>query len=141
MNHSYKIFKHNGKSLRIYSQLTARDCWRTAIANYLQIVPDKVPHFVKLYRYKFVDKTREWLNKMYSKTLTFVEFNHFLETGINKYNNNLFPQGKSIMVVSGNNKNDKQVETHAILCIDGKLVEKFDGQYENILGYFIIHDL
>ena len=141
---NYIIYSKNksprgkSKTLKIYKQLNLNDCWRTAIANILQVEPIRVPHFVKKHKMNYIKKTREWLNVKHDKSITFIPIMEFLETGKYKYNNNVFPQGKSIMMVFTDNK---CIDTHVFLCFDGELIENFDGQYTNILGYFIIHDL
>lgn len=119
---------------KLYTQ-TKDDCWRISLCNYFRISPKKMPHFVKLHRNDFVGATRKWLNKR-GKTITYVPFDSFLDTGI-KYNQNLFPEGKCIAYIG-----DKEGKvSHACLMIDGELFQEANEKYEKVWGYFIIHNL
>lgn len=126
---------NKNKKLKLFTQ-NGNDCWKISICNCLGMSPNKVPHFVKLYGENFVTKTREWLNKR-GKTITYVPFSVFLDTGV-KYNNNLFPEGKCIAYVQPDKEGNA---AHACLMINGELFEKGSSNYETIHGYFIIHNI
>ena len=62
---------------KIREQLNNDDCWRTAIANILQLPVKSVPHFLKLYDKTYILETRKWLEKR-GKGLVYIPLSCFL---------------------------------------------------------------
>jgi hypothetical protein len=115
---------------------TKSNCWKIALSNLLNISPKVIPDFTKLYNNNFVIETRKWLNRQ-NKTIVYIPFELFLETGDPKYNPKIFPQGKCIAFLGKSNEDD-----HTVLMVDGELMENPSGEtYDNIWGYFIIYNL
>jgi hypothetical protein len=112
------------------------DCWRTSLANYLQVDVKTVPHFVKEYPTDWAKVTRDWLKKNHKKSFVYVP-NDTLETGA--YNKISYPEGKAIINVGFNLEPEA---SHAILIKDGRLFQKHNiAKYDKVLGYFIIYDI
>ena len=128
------------KDLRLY-EAEENDCWATALGNYFNISPKKIPSKCHHPNNKsnYIDETRKWLSKK-KKGIIYVPLNCFLyttgENSDNKYNKKIYPDGKCIVALLSTDGSG-----HACLMIDGTLYQKDDGKYDVILGYFIIYDL
>jgi hypothetical protein len=129
-----KKLYQNSPTFKLFPQ-KKDNCWQISLCNYFNLIPEKVPHFVKLYGEDFVVETHKWLLKM-NKGMVYVPFASFLETGT-KYNKNLYPSGKCIALLEA----PTSVAAHACLMVDGILLEKHSNDYSKIYGYFIIYDL
>ena len=117
-------------------------CWRDCLGCILEVEPERVPDFLKLYgANKYMDKTREWLREEWGKAMVCVHVNNFMETGKIRHNPIIGPDGYSIgmmgMITSGDN--------HAVICKDGVVFYDNDcernHEYEGLMSYFIIYDL
>jgi len=120
---------------KLYNSIADDDCFRVAISNILNIHPRNIPNFVKLYKINFAQEARKWLNKR-NKTITFIPFQCFLEADEEKHNNPFFPQGICIAVISRKNSTNH----HAVFVDNGNMNDWCDN-IDEILGYYIIHNL
>jgi len=119
--------------------LTTDDCFRTAIANMLQINPKKVPHFYKIHGENgYIKESIKWLNK-HGKSMVYVPIGALLHGyGMDSNNNNIYPQGFCIAIFYGDEVG------HVELLYNGKLQigdSQLNKIYKSIEGYFIIYDL
>jgi len=121
---------------RLYTQ-TKDDCWRIALCNFLKISPKKVPHFVKRYDEQFVEETKKWLNKR-GKSIIYLPFSSFLESGNLYVSNSLCPQGRCIAILEKETDLDNN---HACFMENGKLLETPGRNYDKLIGFFIIYNL
>jgi len=123
------------KEFKLYKQ-KGSDCWRVALANYLQISPKKIPDFVNEFPTDWVKATRDWLMKKYKKTILYITA-EVMET--HDYNKLSAPPGKCIVQIKDNLDKDT---THAVFMFRGLLLQRHAiEKYDKVLGYFIIYDL
>lgn len=125
------------KKIKLYKQ-RSDDCWRTALANFLQVSPKKIPHFIKKFDTTWIQETRKWLKKKHKKSIIYVPAD-IVEFHDWNGKSSSYPMGRCIVIVGFNN-NDRA--THALLINNGKLLQKHPIQkYDKVLGYFFIYDL
>ncbi len=117
-------------------------CWRDCIACMLEIKPERVPNFVKLYGDAYMDETRKWLKTKFGKGLVYIPTKEFMELGESPRNNPpIGPDGYSIGLLSM--INDRY--THVVICWGGAPIwdngDDRHMEYDLLGGYFVIYDI
>jgi hypothetical protein len=107
----------------------------------LEVEPEKVPKFVKLYRGKYMDFTREWLKTNFNKGLVYIPSRSFMETGGMRNNPPIGPTGYSIAHMSM--VDDRAM--HVVIAYNGGVIydngDSREDEYGTIEGYFVVYDL
>lgn len=127
--------------MRRYITDTEDSCWNDCLACMLEISPKRVPHFVKLYKNAYMDKTRDWLKDNFGKGIVYIPARAFMETSRLRQNQPVGPTGYSIAHLS---MVDERARHVAIAYHGGLLFDNGDSreeEYGTILGYFVIYDL
>jgi len=107
----------------------------------LEIEPERVPKFVKLYGEKYMNMTRVWLKKNFRRGLVYIPARAFMETGGLRLNGPIGPEGYSIVSLS---MVDDRFGHAAIAFNGGILYDNGDDrseEYGTICGYFVMYDL
>ena len=127
--------------MKKYVTETTDTCWPDCIACLLEVKPERVPNFVKLYRGKYMDMTRLWLKENFRKGLVYIPARAFMETGVLRQNNPIGPEGYSMghmTMVDGR-------AMHVVICYNGGVLydngEDRSAEYGQIEGYFVIYDI
>lgn len=127
--------------MKKYITRTSNTCWKDCLACMLEVRPERVPDFVKEYKNKYMDITREWLKENFGMGLVYVPARCFMETGLVRYNGPVGPEGYSI----GHLSMIDMRSMHVIICYNG--MAYFDNgddrsvEYGTIEGYFVLYNL
>lgn len=127
--------------MRKYVTNTKDTCWPDCIASILEINPGRVPNFVKLYKNKYLEATREWLKKNFKKGIVYIPARCFMETGEIRNNCGVGPAGYSIAHLSMVDNRSM----HVVIAFNGEIIyDNGDDRWEEygtVQGYYIIYDL
>lgn len=127
--------------MKKYTTTSADTCWNDCLACLLEVSPKRVPNFVKLYKGKYMNMTRDWLQENFKKGLAYVPARCFMETGVLRQNSPIGPTGYSIGHLSMVNGR----AMHVVICFNGGVLwdngDFREEEYGTILGYFVIYDL
>ena len=127
--------------MKKYVTDTQDTCWTDCLACILEVKPERVPKFVKLYGNKYMDVTRVWLKENFRKGLVYVPARCFMETSGIRQNGPIGPEGYSIAHLSMVDDRSRHV---AIAFNGGILYDNGDSreeEYGTILGFFVMYDL
>jgi len=126
--------------MKKYITKAKNTCWRDCLACLLEIEPRRVPDFAKLYDDKYMDFTRDWLEK-FGKGLVYIPTKNFMETDAMRDNPPMGPSGYSIghlTMVDGE-------FNHVVICYNGGVLwDNGDDRHEEygvMVGYFVLYDL
>lgn len=127
--------------MKKYVTDTKDTCWTDCLACILEVKPEKVPKFVKLYGNKYMDVTRMWLKENFGKGLVYVPARCFMETGGIRQNGPIGPEGYSIAHLSM--VDDRSM--HVAVAFNGGIIydngDNRAEEYGTIQGYFVLYDL
>jgi hypothetical protein len=127
--------------MKKYITKTGDTCWTDCIARILEVEPEEVPKFVKLYKERYMDMTRKWLEENFKKGIVYIPARCFMETGGMRDNSSIGPMGYSIAHLRMLNIEDD----HAVIAYNGGILydngESREDEYDIILGYYVIYDL
>lgn len=127
--------------MKRYTTDTKDTCWPDCLACILEVRPEKVPNFVKLYGHEYMNYTREWLRENFGKGIVYVPAGMFMETARMRNNPPIGPMGYSIVHLAMVNPSAMHV---AVGFNGGILWDNGDSrefEYKHIEGYFVIYDL
>ena len=127
--------------MKKYITTTGDTCWTDSLACILEVRPDKVPKFVKVYKNQYMDFTRKWLKEKFRKGIVYVPAKAFMETSGIRLNGPIGPEGYSIGHLSM--VDDKS--NHAVVCFNGGVyydnASSREEEYGTMMGFFVIYDL
>ncbi len=127
--------------MKKYITTTKDTCWTDCLACLLEVKPEKVPKFVKLYKNKYMDFTRDWLKVNFNKGLVYIPSRQFMETGGLRNNPPMGPSGYSIAHLSM--VDDRAM--HVAVAFNGGIIfdngNSREDEYGTIEGYFVLYDL
>ena len=127
--------------MKRYTTNTKDTCWPDCLACILEVRPEKVPNFVKLYGHDYMNYSRGWLGENFKKGLVYIPAGMFMETGRMRNNGPIGPAGFSIAYLGMVTAE----AMHVAIAFNGGLI--WDGgdsremEYKHIEGYFVIYDL
>jgi len=127
--------------MKKYVTNTRDTCWTDCLACMLEIKPERVPKFVRLYGAKYMDVTRDWLKENFHKGLVYVPAKAFMETCGIRQNPPMGPTGYSIGHLSM--VDDKSM--HVVVCFNGGVLwdngDSREEEYGTMQGFFVMYDL
>jgi hypothetical protein len=107
----------------------------------LEIKPERVPKFVRLYKGNYMEFTRKWLKENFHKGLVYVPAKAFMETAGIRQNPPMGPTGYSIGHLSM--VDDKSM--HVVVCFNGGVLwdngDSREEEYGTMQGFFVMYDL
>ena len=127
--------------MKKYVTDTQDTCWTDCLACILEVKPERVPKFVKLYKNAYMNVTRDWLKDNFNRGLVYIPARAFMETSGIRQNPPMGPSGYSIAHLSMVNDRSRHV---AVAFNGGILWDNGDSreeEYGTILGYFVMYDL
>ena len=127
--------------MKKYVTNTKDTCWTDCLACILEIKPDRIPKFVKLYGGNYMNMTRDWLKDNFGKGLVYVPARSFMETGGIRQNPPIGPTGYSIAHLSM--VDDRSM--HVAVAFNGGILydngDSREAEYDTIQGFFVMYDL
>ena len=127
--------------MKRYTTDTKDTCWPDCLACILEVRPEKVPNFVKLYGHDYMNYTRLWLEENFKKGLVYIPAGMFMETARMRNNPPMGPSGHSIAHLAM----VTPLAMHVAIAFNGGVIwdngDSREMEYRHIEGYFVIYDL